>query len=121
MTLPLFYFITVHLVNHQAIKGLIMKVIYIGANCRTGRSEKNGRDYQIAILAYLIPDESGQKKSENGNVIWTYEAFGGRVREIPLKPEKLALFQNIKSCSEVDLILEPDPTDPSRNMVVGAK
>lgn len=96
-----------------------MKVRYIGANCRTGTSEKTGRPYSIAEVSFLVPDSHGEKKAPDGTVIWRYVGHGERVQSVPLDPSKLSDFADVKPGSQVELMLEPVPENPSRNQVVG--
>lgn len=98
-----------------------MEVQYIGANCRQGVSEKNGRPYTIAEILYMIADEHSEKKSEDGNIIWRYTAFGNKVRSLPLDPSKLSAFDKCKPGDLVQVQLEPNPENPTRNFVVGLK
>ena len=98
-----------------------MEVQYVGANCRQGVSEKNGRPYTIAEVLYMIADEHSEKKSEDGNIIWRYTAFGNKVRSLPCDPSKLSAFEKCKPGDLVQVQLEPNPENPTRNFVVGLK
>ena len=96
-----------------------MKVTYIGANCRKGVSEKNGNAYTISELLYAIDDESGQKKNDDGSIRWTYIGHGAKTRSLPVDPSRLSQFEKVEPFTEVNLLLEPQPDNPSRNWVVG--
>lgn len=96
-----------------------MEVQFLGANCRKGTSEKTGQDYAIAELAYMVPDESSVKKGEDGRLIWNYVAYGAKVRTLPLDPDALARFRELKPGQNVKLDLQPNPNNPTRNRVVG--
>jgi hypothetical protein len=96
-----------------------MKVTYIGCNSRSGISEAKGTAYTIAEVIYMIPDKAGEKRGPDGVLIWTYIAYGNRVRTIPLDSSKISAFSAIKPCTEVDLKLEPIAENPSKNQVVG--
>ena len=98
-----------------------MKVTYVGASCRTGVSQKSGNAYTIAELLYGVPDENAQKKDENGVLIWSYIGHGQKIRDLPIDPSKLSQFSNVKPFTEVDLILEPQPENPSKNWVTGVR
>ena len=98
-----------------------MEIQYIGANCRSGVSEKSGRPYTIAELIYMVPDEHGKKESESGQVIWTYTAFGNKVRTLPVDPTKLSAFEKVNAGAMIQVQLEPNPDNPTRNHVVGLK
>ena len=96
-----------------------MKVVFIGANHRQGVSEKTGNAYSIAELLYSIPDESGQKKNDDGSVRWTYQCAGNTTRTLPIDPSCLSQFVDVKPFSAIDVRLEPDPKNPSRNRITG--
>lgn len=99
-----------------------MKVSYIGANCRKGTSEKTGRPYEIAELSYAIPDESGTKTAIDSNtVIWVYSGYGMKIRTIPISPANIHNFKEVTPLKEVELIIEPNPENPTRNWVTGVK
>jgi hypothetical protein len=98
-----------------------MKVMYVGANCRQGTSEKNGRPYTIAEVIYTIPAQHAEKKNPDGSLVWRFTAFGNVVRSINLDPQNLSSFEKVQPGTEVDLVLEPDPANPSRNVVTGIK
>lgn len=98
-----------------------MKVTILGVNQREGVSAGNGRPYNICVLNYVIPDESGQKKNDDGSIRWTYTGYGLQVRELPLNPSVLHSFADLEFPKQVDLVLEPQPTNPSRNWVNGVK
>lgn len=98
-----------------------MKVQAIGVNCRKGTSEKNGRPYEIAEITYCVPDESGQKKSDSGAVVWVYTGYGNRIRTLPVNPSNIHAFRDVKFPAEIDLLIEPQPDKPSHNWVVGLK
>lgn len=74
-----------------------MKVLYVGANCRTGVSEKTGRAYTIAEVSYLIPDSNARKDTPDGKPIWNYVGFGSAVRSIALDPSKISAFAGIET------------------------
>jgi hypothetical protein len=96
-----------------------VKIHYIGANCRTGVSEKNGRHYTIAELSYAVPDTDSQKNHDDGSVIWRYVGHGNKVKTINLDPACLSRFADIRPGTEIDVKLEPDPNNPTRNVVTG--
>lgn len=90
-----------------------MKVIYVGADHRQGTSKKTGKSYNMARLYYAIPAES---KSTSDYV---YQAHGYRLVEVDLLPEALPQFASCKPFTQVDVALEPVPSNPSRNQVTG--
>jgi hypothetical protein len=98
-----------------------MKVIYLGASCRTGVSEKTGNRYNIAELTYAEPDENSVKNGADGRVLWNYIAHGLRVRALPLDPSNLSAFAKVQPLTEVELVLSPDPRRPQNNLVTGVR
>jgi hypothetical protein len=90
-----------------------MKITYIGANHRVGKSAKTGRSYDMARLLYAIPD-SDSTKPDN-----VYRAHGHRVIEMDMVPSALSQFASCKPFTEVDITVEPVPENPSRNQVTG--
>ena len=98
-----------------------MEIQYVGANCRQGVSEKTGRPYTIAEVLYMIGDDHAEKKSEDGSIIWRYTAFGNKVRSLPVYPSKLSAFEKVKPGDLIQVALEPNPENPTRNFVVGLK
>lgn len=98
-----------------------MKVHYIGASVRQGRSAKDNAPYTIGEVTYSMPDKSSSKTDPDGTPRWTYTAHGHRVFTIQLDPAKLSAFAGVKPGTEVELLVEPIPENPSRNQVVGVK
>lgn len=96
-----------------------MKVFYIGASVRQGRSAKDNTPYTIGEIAFAVPDKSSSKSDPDGSPRWNYTAHGHRVQTMQLDPSKLSAFASVKPCSEVNLLVEPIPENPSRNQVVG--
>lgn len=92
-----------------------MKVVYLGADHRKGVSTKSGKAYDIAEVTYAIPAEPKETSD------YVYRAVGYQVRTIPLDPSYLSRFSDVKPFAPCDLVLEPDPRNPSRNRVVGVK
>lgn len=92
-----------------------MKVAFIGADYRSGISEKSGKPkpYSMARVYYAIPAKD--KTTEN----YVYQAHGFRVLEIDLDPKALPLFEGLALGEEVDLEVQPLPQNPSRNIVTG--
>ena len=96
-----------------------MKIVYLGANRRVGVSEKTGNPYDIAELVYTVPDEPSQKVSDDGRTIWNYIGFGHKVRTLPLQSEAIGLFESVVPGKVVEVNLEPNPMNPTRNHVTG--
>ena len=98
-----------------------MKVTYLGVNHRQGVSEKTNKPYSVSELVYSTPDESGEKRNDDGSVRWVYTAYGHKTRTLPLDPNAIHGFKGVEPFSQVDLVLEPQPENPSRNQVTGVK
>ena len=98
-----------------------MKVMFLGASVRKGTSEKTGNDYTIGELKYSMQDESSQKLFPDGSIMWTYTAHGHTSMSLPLDPQQLSKFAKVQPNTEVNLILEPMPRNPSRNWVTGVQ
>lgn len=92
-----------------------MKVKFIGATRRTGKSKKTGNDYDMCQLTYAIPV---QPSARPDNV---FSGTGHSVQEIDLCPEAIAIFNNIQLGEEVDLVVQPKPSNPRMTWVVGAE
>lgn len=90
-----------------------MKVLFLSATHRYGTSSKTGNKYDMSRLTYLKPVEPVVKEG------MTYLGYGMESREINLDPTVLNQFQHCTAGSEVDLILEPSPNNPSMNWVIG--
>jgi hypothetical protein len=96
-----------------------MKVIYLGASLRKGISAKNGRAYEIGEVSYAVEDEPGSKTDDQGKLAWVYSCHGYRTQTIELDPSSLSAFSQVKPCSEVDLQIQPKPSNPRVNLVTG--
>lgn len=98
-----------------------MHVLYLGASVRQGLSNKDNSPYTIGEVTFATPAKSAVKSDPDGSKRWTFTAHGYTVRDIPLNPSALSKFQDVKPGTEVDLIVEPIPENPSRNHVVGVQ
>lgn len=98
-----------------------MKVNYLGASLRVGISARDNSPYQIGEILFSIPDKNGEKKDPDGKTRWNYKGYGHTTRTIGLDPGKIELFKDCEAGTEVDLIVEPVPSNPSRNQVIGFK
>ena len=98
-----------------------MLVKYLGASLRKGTSAKTGRPYEIGEIAYAIPDESGSKADDAGKTLWVYTGYGTKPQTIELSPAAIHDFKDVPSLTEVQLLIEPKPTNPRHNWVVGSK
>lgn len=96
-----------------------MKVHYLGASRRSGISEKTGRPYDIAEVLFCVPDQSSEKRNSDQSLKWTYTAHGLRTQTIELAPGAIEEFAGVQPLTEVTLQVEPIPTNPSRNHVIG--
>ena len=98
-----------------------MKVHYLGASLREGKSAKDDSPYSIAEVAYATPDDSSLKKDPDGKVRWVYTGYGFRVNTIALDPKCIDKFKDVQAGTEVTLQVEPVPQNPSRNQVIGVQ
>jgi hypothetical protein len=96
-----------------------MEVRFVGANRRKGVSEKTGREYDIAEVVYMVPDEPGTKKHDDGSTIWSYACHGCKVQTVPLHGDALSTFGKVQPGDVVSLKIEPDPRNPRRTHVIG--
>ena len=96
-----------------------MQVTYIGVNHRQGVSEKTGNSYSICELIYAVPDESSQKKNDDGSTRWVYTAYGCKPMTLPCDPGCIHDFKSVQPFDQVVLSLQPNPQNPARNQVVG--
>lgn len=96
-----------------------MKVLYLGASVRQGISSKNDLPYTIGEVLFAYPDKSGTKTDPDGKQRWSYTAHGLKTTTIPLDPKCLSQFAQVPPATEIDLLVEPIPENPSRNQVVG--
>ena len=98
-----------------------MIVNYLGASLRKGTSQKTGNPYEIGEIAYSVPDESGSKNDENGKTLWVYTGYGQKPQTIELSPSCIHDFKDVAAPSQITLVIEPKPTNPRHNWVVGYK
>ena len=84
---------------------------------RFGVSRKTGipKPYDFAQISYLIPATSISKEETN------ITNYGYDVRQLGVRndPQTIDLLKNMPFMETVSLILEADPTNPSRNIVTG--
>ena len=97
--------------------GMLRSVIVIGAKLGTGTSTKSGspKPYQFANVSYLKTAESFANEQHNIQMV------GYDVQELSALFDA-ALFERFKTqCpfgKPVHLVLDADPQNPSRNIVV---
>lgn len=90
-----------------------MKVQFLNATHRKGTSAKTGKAYDMAMVNYVVPVQPSVSEK------MVYMGYGCEARELPLSPDVLPQFAQVKVGDFVDLIVEPDPSYPSRTWVVG--
>lgn len=95
-----------------------MQVIgVIGITKGSGISRKTGipKPYDFAQISYLIPATSINKEETN------ITNYGYDVRQLGVRndAQTIDLLKNMPFNESVSLILEADPTNPSRNIVTG--
>lgn len=96
-----------------------LKVVVIGCEHSSGLSKRDDKPYNFAQVNYLAKNEGW--KSEKGSC----SAYGLTVKQIAMMPDAslLAQFATIQDqfpC-ECELILDADPQNPARNIVVDIK
>lgn len=90
-----------------------MKVKFFAAYRRSGISKTSGRPYDFAEVAYVVPLR--QVETEK------FQQFGHGfdVKTLTLANQCIAEFAGIDVGEEVELKVNPNPEDPSRNMCFG--
>ena len=92
-----------------------MKVTYIGATRRTGKAKATGNPYDMSMMFNATP----VKSSSSANNVFT--GYGHETREIELDPEALFQFEGVQLGQEIEVVVEPKPTNPRFTWVVGVK
>jgi UDP-glucose 6-dehydrogenase len=90
-----------------------MKVKFIAAKSMKGISKNTGRPYDMTTLTYAVPLEP--RVSEK----FTLLGSGFDTRDLPLDPRVLDQFRGYALGDDIDVIIEPDPSYPTRTIVVG--
>lgn len=90
-----------------------MKVHYIGVARRYGTSSKTGKQYDMCMLSYAVPIKGNVTQSMN------YSGFGYEVKEVDLDPNAMNHFALFKLGEIVDVEVQPNPIDLTRNIVSG--
>ncbi|PJG58832.1 hypothetical protein [Aeromonas cavernicola] len=89
-----------------------MRVIFIGAAHRHGTS-KLGKPYDMCKFTYAIPISPVTTATMN------YHGFGYEPKEVDLEPSALNKFALCQIGETIDISVEPDPTNLTRNIVTG--
>ncbi|WP_322784246.1 hypothetical protein [Photobacterium obscurum] len=93
-----------------------LTVMVIGAVLGSGVSKKSGspKPYQMANISYLAPAEGFMNDDHN------IQRCGMDVKQIPMVFDNnvYAQFARVEYPVQLQLILEPDPKNPTRNVVV---
>ncbi|MBY5949313.1 hypothetical protein [Photobacterium rosenbergii] len=96
-----------------------LTVMVTGAVLGSGISKKSGspKPYQMANVMYLAPSESFQNDDHN------IQRCGMQEKQIPMvfNQNVYAQFAQLSYPLQLQLILEPDPSNPTRNVVVDFK
>lgn len=90
-----------------------MIVTFIGAYRRSGTSKSSGNPYDMCKLTFGVPMQEVTSASMN------YTGYGFESKEIDIKPEVLQEFVGMSPFSQVDVIIEPKPTNFNQTWVVG--
>lgn len=94
-----------------------LTVVVVGVKLGAGTSNKSGtpKPYSFASVSYLVPAKGFQNDQHN------IQAAGYEVKDIDMAndPQLFAKFQNgCQFGQEVNLIMDANPENPSRNIVV---
>ncbi len=96
-----------------------LKVMVTGASLGAGVSKKSGtpKPYQMANVTYLAVAESFQNEDHN------IQRCGLTEKQIPMvyTNELFKQFATVTFPAELELILQPDPQNPTRNVVTDFK
>ena len=94
-----------------------MKLKVLSVSRRAGVSFKKvatGTPYDICSLVYMISIEN--QKTANSE----FSGFGFETRELPISdPKVIDQFSELKLPCDVEVDVQPDPRNPSRNVVMG--
>lgn len=90
-----------------------MKVHFIGVARRYGTSSKTGKQYDMCMLSYAVVIKPNVTQSMN------YSGFGYEVKEVELDPNAMNHFALCKLGEIVDVVVQPNPSDLTRNIVSG--
>lgn len=90
-----------------------MKVTFIGATRRKGNAKATGKPYDMCMCFYGVSVEP----VSNPNM--QYYGYGHETREMELDPAALDQFASIRLGQEIDLIVEPKPSNPRFTWIVG--
>ncbi|MDV5168806.1 hypothetical protein [Photobacterium rosenbergii] len=96
-----------------------LNVMVTGAVLGSGVSKKSGspKPYQMANVMYLASAESFQNDDHN------IQRCGMQEKQIPMafNQNLYAQFAGLSYPTQLQLVLEPDPQNPTRNVVVDFK
>lgn len=90
-----------------------MKVTFVGATRRKGTSSKTGNAYDMCMFFYAVRVESVNKPSMQ------YYGHGYETKEMELNPDALDQFKDVKLGQEIDVSVEPKPTNPRFTWICG--
>lgn len=89
-----------------------MKVMFVGAARRHGTS-KVGKPYDMCMFSYAVPIKPASTATMN------YHGFGYEVKEVDLELSALNQFAMCKFGEMVDVDVQPDPANLTKNIVMG--
>ncbi|MFL9599854.1 hypothetical protein ACKC5Q_04060 [Aeromonas dhakensis] len=90
-----------------------MKVTFVGATRRKGKAKATGNPYDMCMFFYATRVESVSTANMQ------YYGHGFETKEMELNPEALDLFKDIKLGQEIDVLVEPKPTNPRFTWISG--
>ncbi|WP_461603178.1 hypothetical protein [Aeromonas rivipollensis] len=89
-----------------------MKVTFIGATRRKGNAKATGKPYDMCMFFYGTPVDP----VSNPNM--QYYGYGHETREMELDPSALDQFKDVKLGQEIDVAVEPKPSNPRFTWIV---
>jgi hypothetical protein len=92
-----------------------MKALFLNAISVSGNKKADGKPFSFSQVNVLKPVEN--RDSDN----YHSHGHGHEIDSFDLDPKALALFEGIGLGSEVELTLEPQPSNPRRNWVTSVK
>jgi hypothetical protein len=91
-----------------------MKVIFMGISIRKGISNKGqGSPYEMNKIHFATPISP----IDSANM--SYSGYGLQEQTLDVDPLCIKQFEQVKPLSEVNVIVEPKPTNFSQTWVVG--
>ncbi|MEL7559318.1 hypothetical protein [Stutzerimonas chloritidismutans] len=91
-----------------------MPYVYLGCTRDAGTSKKTGNAYDISVV-HFAQDASQSTRPDRK------KSFGLEPQNLPIAPEAMDEFRDIKPLTAVNFDFEPDPRNMQRNRICGVK